>query len=214
MSTTRASLKRSESLSDLEKINVGQAPFKRTRSMLESLTESLNETDKHDEANRQDLIDVIAKDIEETVSSKIIPSREPDIEARPIGSPTIIHSKAKEEEKRSLKRENEAAIALAKHGYKVVQNPTVTVTSKNPDYEIEDQLFDCYAPAHGTSVRNICSNIKSKVVKNRQAERIVLNLDDWGGDIEAIKKQLKDNQIIGLKEVIIVKNEEVESIYP
>lgn len=44
MSITRARLKRSKSLSDLEKINVGQAPLTRTRSMLELHTESLDKT--------------------------------------------------------------------------------------------------------------------------------------------------------------------------
>ena len=47
---------------------------------------------------------------------------------------------------------------------------------------------------------------EEKVVEKQQAERVILNLDDWAGDIETIEKQLNDYPIEGLKEVIIVKN--------
>ena len=55
---------------------------------------------------------------------------------------------------------------------------------------------------------------EEKVVEKQQAERVILNLDDWAGDIETIEKQLNDYPIEGLKEVIIVKNGDVISIYP
>ena len=50
--------------------------------------------------------------------------------------------------------------------------------------------------------------------KKGQAERVVLNLDDWKGDVDALIKQLNDYPIEGLKEVIIVYDGSVQSIYP
>lgn len=43
---------------------------------------------------------------------------------------------------------------------------------------------------------------------------MVLNLDDWKGDVDALIKQLNDYPIEGLKEVIIVYDGSVQSIYP
>ena len=147
-------------------------------------------------------------------SSKIKPSGIPDIEAKPSGPATKISKKADATTARSLMRENEAAEALAQHGYKIEQNPVVEGTTRNPDYRIEGELFDCYSPEPNTSARSIGSTIKGKVVEKQQAERVILNLDDWAGNVETIEKQLNDYPIEGLKEVIIVKNGEVVSIYP
>ena len=47
-----------------------------------------------------------------------------------------------------------------------------------------------------------------------QTERVVLNLDDWGGDITELITQLNNYPILGLKEVIVVRNGMVQSIYP
>ena len=43
---------------------------------------------------------------------------------------------------------------------------------------------------------------------------MVLNLDDWKGDVDALIKQLNDYPIEGLNEVIIVYDGSVQSIYP
>ena len=65
--------------------------------------------------------------------------------------------------RRSLTRENEAAETLAKNGYDVEQNPKVEGTTRNPDYIIEGEVFDCYSPAQNTSVRNIASTIAGRL---------------------------------------------------
>ena len=39
-------------------------------------------------------------------------------------------------------------------------------------------------------------------------------VDDWKGDVNALVKQLNDYPIEGLKEVIVVHNGSVQSIYP
>lgn len=43
---------------------------------------------------------------------------------------------------------------------------------------------------------------------------MVLNLDDWEGDVGELIKQLNDYPIEGLEEVLIVKNGQMKSIYP
>ncbi|OMD91891.1 hypothetical protein BSK54_29475 [Paenibacillus odorifer] len=104
---------------------------------------------------------------------------------------------------RALERENEAAEILAKNGYHVEQNPNVPSTIKNPDYRIEGEIFDCYSPKPKTSPRNIGSSIQAKVEAG-QTDRVVLNLSDWTGDMNAFKKQLADWPITGLKELIAI----------
>ena len=103
---------------------------------------------------------------------------------------------------------------LAKNGYDIEQNPKIEGTTRNLDYLIEGEIFDCYSPAGNTSVRNIGSTIEEKVIKKGQTKRVVLNLDDWNGEIEKIVSQLNEYPIEGLEEVIIVKNGKVTSVYP
>ena len=85
-------------------------------------------------------------------------------------------------------RENEAADTIAKNGYDIEQNPKVEGTTRDPDYRIESEIFDCYSPAGQTSTRNIASTISEKVIKKGQTKRVVLNLDDWNGDTSEIIK--------------------------
>ncbi|WP_244908276.1 hypothetical protein [Paenibacillus campinasensis] len=49
--------------------------------------------------------------------------------------------------------------------------------SSNPDFLIEGEVFDCYAPTIDTNVDNILRNIRTKT--KTQAERIVINLDGF-----------------------------------
>ena len=146
--------------------------------------------------------------------TKIKPSNPYDSDAIPDGSKTKITERMDEATIRSLARENDAAEVLAKNGYRIEQNPKVKDTTRNPDYRIEGEIFDCYAPAGNTKVRNVASTIEEKVVKKGQANRVVLNLDDWLGDIELLKKQLMDYPIVGLEEVLVIKDGNVVSIYP
>lgn len=75
-------------------------------------------------------------------------------------------------------------------------------------------VFDCYSPAENTKVRNVASVIEEKAMQKGQAECVALNLDDWKGNVDELVKQLNDYPIEGLREVIIVYNGAVRSIYP
>ena len=158
--------------------------------------------------------DAVGKVSESGSSSKIKPSNSYDIHAVPSGNKTKITDKMDEATKRSLMRENEAAEILAQNGYNIEQNPKIEGTTRNPDYIIENKVFDCYSPAENTKIRNVASTIEEKVVKKGQANRVVLNLEDWTGDVGELIKQLNNYPIEGLDEVLVVKNGCVQSIYP
>ena len=69
---------------------------------------------------------------------------------------------------------------MAQHGYDVEHSPQVP-GSRNPDYKINDKVFDCYSPSGGNA-RNIAREMEKKVEK-MQTERVVLNLRDSAVDV-------------------------------
>ncbi|MFD0518130.1 CdiA C-terminal domain-containing protein [Paractinoplanes durhamensis] len=115
--------------------------------------------------------------------------------------------------RRSLELENEGAVTLAAQGYRVHRNPSLAEAVRarqatgdvgrpesEPDYLVEGRVFDCSAPGAGTSVRNVWSGVRKKVRK-RQAQRVVVHLGDWDGDIAELRQQFDDWPIADLKEV-------------
>ncbi|MFG1780575.1 hypothetical protein ACGFIG_29610 [Micromonospora sp. NPDC049048] len=119
-------------------------------------------------------------------------------------------------ERRSLELENETADTLAYKGYRVHQNPTkqevataklnagdVVDPERSPDYVVEGLVFDCYAPGPTTSVRAIGSAVTRKVA-DAQTQRVVVNLQDWRGDLAALRKQFDDWPVPALKELVVI----------
>jgi hypothetical protein len=95
----------------------------------------------------------------------------------------------------------------------VEQNPPKQPNGRKPDYKIEGETFDCYSPAEGKQPRGICSEVNEKVTVKNQTERVVLNLDDWNGNINDLRAQFRDHPIPGLKEVLIVKDGQVFNLF-
>ncbi len=56
--------------------------------------------------------------------------------------------------------------------------------------------------------------IENEKVARGQAERIVLNLDDSAVPLDALRRQLTDYPIAGLREIIIVKDDMVLHLFP
>jgi hypothetical protein len=115
-----------------------------------------------------------------------------------------------------IDRENDAATTLAKAGYDIEQNPPARPNGRRPDYMIDDEWWDCYAP-RGTSTRTIHTAIRDKVGKSeadRQADRIILNLDGCSVSPEEIRARLERSPIRGLQEIKIVKGGKVTQFYP
>lgn len=138
------------------------------------------------------------------------PSRTPDPAGTPWGDPTPAHPTRVKD--RAHRRENESADVLARHGYDVEQNPPGKPNGKNPDYKIEGEYFDCYSP--DTAEVNQVRKMVSRKVKDGQADRIVLNLDDYPQSIDSFAALLRRKPIEGLKEMIIVKDGRVMQFYP
>ncbi|MFD0589129.1 hypothetical protein ACFQZE_14095 [Paenibacillus sp. GCM10027627] len=132
------------------------------------------------------------------------PENAPNPSAQPRGYKTTIRENMDNETKRSLSRENEAAEILSKNGYDVEQNPKISDTHKDPDYLIKGTIFDCYSPKGETSPRAIASQIEKKKIREGQTRRVVLNLGDWDGDINELKKQFNDWPVKNLDEVIVI----------
>lgn len=123
------------------------------------------------------------------------------VEARP-GEPTPISPNDDEATQRSIRRENESAEVLAANGYNVVQNPTVP-GPKRPDYLINGQVYDHYAPSTD-NVRRIWERVKEKVDEG-QASNVVIGLHDSAASEEALRRQFADWPIHGLERVLIVR---------
>jgi hypothetical protein len=118
--------------------------------------------------------------------------------------------------RRSIELENSTAAVLAAEGYRVQQNPTSAEVAQarqdagdlgrpgsKPDYLIEGRVFDCYAPKAQTSVRNVWTETEKKTRK-LQAQRVVVNLADWRGDLGALRKQFSDWPLQNAKEVKVI----------
>ncbi|MCM0676650.1 hypothetical protein NCC78_18445 [Micromonospora phytophila] len=118
--------------------------------------------------------------------------------------------------RRSLELENECADTVADQGYRVHQNPTPSEIAearlktgdtgkpeKAADFLIEGHVFDCYAPGPRKPLRGVWGEVSVKVGKG-QTQRVVLNLEDWRGELAALRKQFDDWPIPSLKELVAV----------
>jgi hypothetical protein len=135
----------------------------------------------------------------------------------PTGRRTHIDPAEDAESTRSLELENSGAVAIANGGYQLHQNPTKAEVAqarldvgdsgspaKDPDYLLEGRVFDCYSPVKPTKpVRGIWTEAKIKV-DDGQTQRVVVNLEDWRGDLSALRRQFADWPIPGLKEVKVI----------
>jgi hypothetical protein len=133
----------------------------------------------------------------------------------PRGEPAVIEGTP--DRKRSIQRENESADLLAQRGYDVERNPPPKPNGKEPDYRIQGDYWDCYAPTPTRSIDKIRKSIKDKVgedAESRQADRIILNLDDNPADPAALKAILQRRPIPDLREIKIVRGGEVLDFYP
>jgi hypothetical protein len=138
------------------------------------------------------------------------PSGKPDPGRKPGGRRTDAHPTKNKD--LPLRRENESADTLAREGYDVEQNPPPKPNGKNPDYKIEGEYFDNYAPS-SNDLDNIRDQI-SKKVKGDQADRIVLNLDDCPRSIEDIRDVLERKPVGDLKEILVVRDGKIIPFYP
>ncbi|MDR7325427.1 MULTISPECIES: CdiA C-terminal domain-containing protein [Catenuloplanes] len=138
----------------------------------------------------------------------------------PSGRPTRINPRDDYPTRRSLEMENSAAARLAAEGYRVEQNPSpqdvaqarqnagdAGLPQKRPDYLIEGRVFDAYSPtASDKAVHYLADEVQAKIVKG-QTQRVVVNLEDWRGDVDALRRHFHDSPVPNLKELKIITPE-------
>jgi len=138
-----------------------------------------------------------------------------EAKGKPSGVPEGIEPEASLEKQHDIRRQNEAADALAYHGYKVEHKSPVVPSdnlnpARDPDYRIEGEIFDGYAPGKETSLDNV-RNFVSKKVKKGQTTRVLLNLTDSNLPVDEIKtmftvrKPVLGQQYGPLNQVIAVR---------
>ncbi|MFJ2605657.1 putative T7SS-secreted protein [Streptomyces sp. NPDC087425] len=141
------------------------------------------------------------------------PSGEPDLDAQPRGKPESLSKNDDAETVRAKGREVHSAETLSKQGYDVEQSPGTMPNGTKPDFRIEGQIFDNYAPTSG-SPRSIWTAVEKKVDKG-QTERVVLNLGDSNADLGALRQQFHNWPKEGLKEVLVIDREgNIVHLYP
>jgi uncharacterized protein YukE len=138
------------------------------------------------------------------------PSGAPDPGRKPRGDRTAAHPTRLKD--KPLRRENESADVLAQNGYDVEQNPPTKPNGKNPDYLIEGEYFDNYAP-QTDNLDNIRRKLSEKV-SGDQAERLVLNLDDTSRSMADIADMLRRKPIANLKQILVVQDGAVVPFFP
>ncbi|MCE3075332.1 CdiA C-terminal domain-containing protein [Chryseobacterium gwangjuense] len=202
-------------LKNLSKAEKELALEKQTQKYLDSYYETFRKEsdnfskkleEKTAENKTKEIFDNAEKELDELieVKEKTTPSKNENLSAKPRGRQTKIPENLDDATKTSLILENDAAEILAKKGFDIEQNPSISTTLKNPDYIIEGEVFDCYSPFNSNkSVRGIWSEIADKIEKD-QTNRIILNLKNWNGEISKLQKQFLDWEIRGLKEVIYI----------
>ncbi|WP_309894411.1 hypothetical protein [Archangium sp.] len=137
----------------------------------------------------------------------------PPKKGRLTGQPTRPGANEKTESGlKAIERENESARLLAENGYDVEQNPPANWKGKKPDYKLNGEYADCYAP-RTDNPRSILYTVAEKV-NTGQARRIVLNLDDSQVRLDALRKQLLADPITELKEIIVIKDKKLIPFYP
>ncbi|OCF94209.1 hypothetical protein [Gilliamella sp. wkB308] len=81
------------------------------------------------------------------------------------------------------------------------QNP-ITSGIKNPDYKINGEIFDNYAPS-SNNVRNILAGVEDKVLKG-QTNNVVINISDSKVTVDALEEQFSKWEIKGLDKIIVI----------
>ena len=133
-------------------------------------------------------------------------------------SGTRTNIKGNQDNKRALQRENESADILVENGYNVEQNPLTTEIDnirkgKQPDYRINGEIFDNYAPNHKADVEQIRNEISRKV-KRGQTYRVILNLEDNEVAMEDIEIMFKIRKpVLNLQQLIFIKNGQILELF-
>ncbi len=118
---------------------------------------------------------------------------------------------AREEQVRSLKRQDEAAVTLSEFGFDVERLPNRSGknNAKDPDIRLNGELADIYSPRTG-NVETIHDKLIEKANPlDQQAANLVVNLADSTLSISQVAEYVARNPVAGLKSLIVIKKGKV-----
>lgn len=112
---------------------------------------------------------------------------------------------------RATHGENEAADVMAKHGYEIEQ---IKESDKSPDLKINQlpDKADVYSPQISKSLKGIWDFVDDKVAR-QNAPYVVIRLEPNAQDISELKEYFYTNPIAGLKQIFVVKESKLYTIY-
>jgi hypothetical protein len=134
----------------------------------------------------------------------------------PGGKPTGIPERdpnAEPDKLQALEIQEHSADLLAERGYRVHQQPPKLANGKDPDFWIEDTIFDNYAPKVSDADK-IWYGVEKKILEG-QTRRVVLNLERSDAAIDDVINVFKNDPITDLDEIILITKEQtIIHIYP
>jgi HK97 family phage portal protein len=123
----------------------------------------------------QHTAEFLAENVRVQYGDSIIPTRI-RLSSFPLRGPMArIRTRDAPEVRRGAERENDTALILALNGYEVEQKPEVE-GNKKPDYRINGEIFDNYAPS-SEKLDTVWEKMLLKI-EERQTQNIILNLRD------------------------------------
>jgi hypothetical protein len=117
------------------------------------------------------------------------------------GARALVRRQDDPETRRGAERENQSADILWLNGHNVEQKPDVP-GPKRPDYRIDGEVFDNYAPKTN-NVRNVWRTVFEKIEEN-QTRNVVINLHDSNLTLSQIEEQFRAHPISNLGKIWIL----------
>ena len=128
--------------------------------------------------------------------------------ARAGGTPETVHRSAPAAKQLNVTRQNESADFLAREGFEIRHNDTPLPNGKEPDYHMEGNYWDHLNPT-SNNVDQVRAGIRKKAHRDpdkRQADRLVVRLDDTSVSTADVVGILQRKPIRELIEVLIIEN--------
>ncbi|MGJ0395016.1 MAG: hypothetical protein ACR65U_02140 [Methylocystis sp.] len=130
-----------------------------------------------------------------------LPGQESGPKGDLTGPRALVRRQDDPETRRGAEQENKSAHILWLYGHNVEQKPDVP-GPKRPDYRIDGEVFDNYAPKTN-NVRNVWRTVFEKIEEN-QTRNVVINLQDSNLTLSQIEEQFRAHPISNLGKIWIL----------
>ena len=142
-----------------------------------------------------------SKHLRELYGDLALPGRDSAPRGDLTGPRALVRRQDDPETRRGAERENQSADILWLNGHNVEQKPDVP-GPKRPDYRIDGEVFDNYAPRTGNA-RNIWHTVATKIA-DKQAPNLIINLSESPITITELEAQFRRYPIDGLNRLWVI----------